>query len=295
MDPFLQDPVFLGLVASILVVIGLIMGWSLRAAFPERDVRQKLQLAEQNRNTVARLYNHLRHQHDLREADFRRTTLELERMRSIVTAFEQEKAARASADQAAARRLEQAEVRARLLAERVAVLEAQEQKIRARNEAMTHELGRLNEEIHAWKTLHRDFVALQQQLRAFEQSSTELEVERQRLRQQLEAARQHIDALELELLRAAAQYPRRHNGDRRGGPAHRADAPETDDLKIIHGINAVSELQLNRLGIYSLAQISHWDDDAIIATAKQLGISPGKIFKDDWVGQARKIVSGYQQ
>ena len=37
------------------------------------------------------------------------------------------------------------------------------------------------------------------------------------------------------------------------------------------------------------SEISHWDDDAIISAAKRLGISPGKIYQDDWVGQARQL------
>ena len=41
------------------------------------------------------------------------------------------------------------------------------------------------------------------------------------------------------------------------------------------------------LGIHTFAQVSSWDDDAVIAFARALGISPGKVFQEDWVGQAR--------
>lgn len=294
MASFLSDPVFLGLVSAILIVLGVIIGWSLREAFPERYLKEKLQLSEQNRNTLARLYKHLQYQHDLREADFRRTALELDRMRQVIAAYEQEKTAWLSKKETSSRQLENAEAKARLLAERIVALEAQDQKIRARNEEMRHELARMREELHAWKALHRNFIQMQHRLQSLEKSSAEIETDRNRLRQQLADARLHIEALEVEMLRLAALAQRSGSGTGRASATHKADEPVRDDLKIIHGISSSAELQLNKLGILTLAQISRWDDDTIIATAKKLGISPGKIYKDDWVGQARGILKDLQ-
>jgi predicted flap endonuclease-1-like 5' DNA nuclease len=45
------------------------------------------------------------------------------------------------------------------------------------------------------------------------------------------------------------------------------------------------------MGISTFSQISRWDDDTIIAVAKSLDISPGKIYRDDWVGQALRLSS----
>jgi predicted flap endonuclease-1-like 5' DNA nuclease len=296
MDQFLLEPVFLVLVGAILVVAGLIFGWSLRAAFPERQLARRLELSEQNRHTLARLYTHLRYQHDLREADFRRTSLEVERLRQIVGKFEGEKDSRQSTVEAERARYQQADARVRQLSGELGALEAQYLKIRARNEEMTHELGRLQEELHAWNALHRDFVGLRQQLGDFQKTAVSLENERNLLRRQLEAARLEIEALQLELLRATTQ-PRHGTGganDPTGGPAHRADVPETDDLTVIRTITPQAQQQLNNLGILTFAQIGSWDDDAIIATAKRLGVSPGKIYQEDWMGQARRLMGGYR-
>ncbi len=81
LSEFLRDPMFYGLIWAILTVAGVVLGWTLRANFPEKDVRQNLVRTEQERNTLARLYTHLKHQHDLREADFRRTSLEATSLR----------------------------------------------------------------------------------------------------------------------------------------------------------------------------------------------------------------------
>ena len=47
--------------------------------------------------------------------------------------------------------------------------------------------------------------------------------------------------------------------------------------------------RLAGMRISTCAQISCWDDDTVIAVAKTLDISPGKIYLDDWVGQAQRL------
>lgn len=65
-------------------------------------------------------------------------------------------------------------------------------------------------------------------------------------------------------------------------------APQVDDLKSIKGMAAFVD-RLAGMGISSFSQISRWDDDTVIAVAKSLDISPGKIYRDDWVGQAQRL------
>jgi predicted flap endonuclease-1-like 5' DNA nuclease len=141
----------------------------------------------------------------------------------------------------------------------------------------------MQQELSAWKTLYRDFQTMQQKLFAFEQTATALESERNQLRQQLDAARAEIERLQ-------PAPPGKRGTTRKGGPARSSPGPDNpDDLKIISGINLNTEQHLHVLGVFTYSQISHWDDDAIISAAKKLGISPGKIYQDDWVGQARQL------
>ncbi|MBV6438448.1 MAG: hypothetical protein DYG98_23700 [Haliscomenobacteraceae bacterium CHB4] len=283
MSELLEDPVFYWLVWAIFTVAGTIIGWSLRANFPEKDVRRALDRSEHDRSVLARLYTHIKHQHDLREADFKRAALELDTLRDRLAVLEQERVAHANAERLSATRVEMAESNAARFAERFRALEEQANALRTRNTQLTVELGRLQDELKAWKTLYRDFQTMQQKLFAFEQNAATLEAERNQLRQQLDAARAEIERLQ--------PVPAGKKGNaRRGGPARSSPGPDNpDDLKIITGINLTTEQQLHGLGVFTYAQISHWDDDAIISAAKKLGISPGKIYQDDWVGQARQL------
>ncbi|MCW5923204.1 MAG: hypothetical protein KIS77_12735 [Saprospiraceae bacterium] len=283
MSEFLEDPVFYWLVWAIFTVAGAIIGWSLRANFPEKDVRRALDRSEHDRSVLARLYTHIKHQHDLREADFKRATLELDNLRDRLAVLEQERIAHAHAEQLSAARVEQAESNAARFAERFRTIEMQANALRVRNTQLSTDLGRLQQELAAWKTLYRDFQAMQQKLFAFEQAASALEAERNQLRQQLEAARADIEQLQ-------AAQPGKRNRSNKGGPARSTPGPDNpDDLKSIKGISFATEQQLHGLGIFTYTQISQWDDDAIIGAAKKLGISPGKIYQDDWVGQARQL------
>lgn len=284
MSEFLEDPVFYWLVWAIFTVAGTIIGWSLRANFPEKDVRRALDRSEHDRSVLARLYTHIKHQHDLREADFKRAALELDSLRERLAILEQERFAHANVEQMSAARVEQAEANAARFAERFRMLEEQTNALRARNTQLSTDLGRMQEELNAWKTLYRDFQAMQQKLLSFEQSAALLEAERNQLRQALDSARAEIERLQ------PTPPGKRGNNRRGGGPARSTPGPDNpDDLKIISGINLTLEQQLQGLGVFTYVQISHWDDDAIISNAKKLGISPGKIYQDDWVGQARQL------
>jgi small subunit ribosomal protein S2 len=64
---------------------------------------------------------------------------------------------------------------------------------------------------------------------------------------------------------------------------------EADDLKRIAGITAKLEQRLNDIGVYHFWQIADLDADSIALLDKQLRLK-GQIQKDDWVGQAKKLV-----
>lgn len=282
MSEFLEDPVFYWLVWAIFTVAGTIIGWSLRANFPEKDLRRAFDRSEHDRMVLARLYTHVKHQHDLREADFRRASLELETLRERMAVLEQERIAYLNAEQQNILRVEQAEANAARFAERFRAIEEQANTLRSRNNQLNAELGKMQAELAAWKTLYRDFQAMQHKLYIFEQNAATLEAERNQLRQQLDAAHAELERIQI------AQSSKR--AARKGGPARSAPGPDNpDDLKIIKGINLPTEQQLHGMGVFTYTQISHWDDDAIISAAKKLGISPGKIYQDDWVGQARQL------
>lgn len=77
-----------------------------------------------------------------------------------------------------------------------------------------------------------------------------------------------------------------------------AEAPATpeapvnaDDLKLIKGIGAGLERQLNALGIRSFAQIAALSDKELAALDEKLTTIKGRCLRDNWVGQARTLAA----
>ena len=71
-----------------------------------------------------------------------------------------------------------------------------------------------------------------------------------------------------------------------------ASEEDKDDLKKIEGIGTYTEKQLNDLGLYTYEQISKLDEVLIEQLTAAIQFFPGRIVKDDWVGQAARLASG---
>jgi predicted flap endonuclease-1-like 5' DNA nuclease len=283
MISLLQDPIFFWLVWGVCVLAGTAFGWSLRANTHEKEVRAALSRIEQEKNTLARLYTQIKHQHDLREADFRRASLDVEKLKSIVQLLEEERSTLLPDAPFNASRIANAEAAAAQYAQKVSALEVLANGLRARNADLAEQLAAAQKDMGDWDNLYLGFKATQERLAAFEQNSRALEIERDQLRQQLLEARAEIEILQNELLQKA-DSAQKAKTSKKGGVA----APQVDDLKSIKGMSAFVDRLLS-MGISTFAQISRWDDDAVIAVAKTLDISPGKIYRDDWVGQALRL------
>ena len=69
-------------------------------------------------------------------------------------------------------------------------------------------------------------------------------------------------------------------------------APDkTDDLKVISGVGPALEKKLNELGVYKYDQIASWKKADIEWVDGQLKFR-GRIERDDWVKQAKKLAKG---
>ncbi len=63
-----------------------------------------------------------------------------------------------------------------------------------------------------------------------------------------------------------------------------------DDLKRISGIGPWIERQLNAMGITRFAQIATWSAEDIARIGAEVAI-PGRIERDGWVEQARRLAA----
>lgn len=71
-------------------------------------------------------------------------------------------------------------------------------------------------------------------------------------------------------------------------PALAAPRGEPDDLKRINGIGPTNEKKLNALGVYHFDQIAAWNDAQVRWVGAYLAF-PGRIERENWVGQARAM------
>ncbi len=68
-----------------------------------------------------------------------------------------------------------------------------------------------------------------------------------------------------------------------------ATAAEKDDLTMIKGIGSFIEKKLNAVGIFTFEQISKLDASDIEMLTTAIEFFPGRIERDDWVGQAARL------
>ena len=65
---------------------------------------------------------------------------------------------------------------------------------------------------------------------------------------------------------------------------------EKDDLTVIKGIGPFIEKRLNMVGIYTLRQISEFTPETIEQVSKAIEFFPNRMVRDNWVGQAKRLV-----
>lgn len=64
---------------------------------------------------------------------------------------------------------------------------------------------------------------------------------------------------------------------------------QQDDLTLIRGIGPFIERKLNELGIFTYEQVAALDDELIERLTLAIEFFPGRIKRDDWVGQAQRL------
>ena len=69
-----------------------------------------------------------------------------------------------------------------------------------------------------------------------------------------------------------------------------ASKNEKDDLKLISGVGPFIEKKLNSVGIFTFSQISKFSAQDIKDVTESINFFPGRIERDDWVGQAKKLM-----
>lgn len=66
-------------------------------------------------------------------------------------------------------------------------------------------------------------------------------------------------------------------------------AKDKDNLKLIKGVGPLIEKKMNKLGIYCFEQVSNLSRSDIELITEAIEFFPGRILRDDWKGQAKKL------
>lgn len=69
-----------------------------------------------------------------------------------------------------------------------------------------------------------------------------------------------------------------------------ASSGEKDDLKLISGVGPFIEQKLNKIGIYTFEQIASLSIEQTEMITEAIEFFPGRIQRDDWVGQAQRLM-----
>ena len=73
----------------------------------------------------------------------------------------------------------------------------------------------------------------------------------------------------------------------------KASRTDRDDLKEISGVGPFIEKKLNALGIYTFEQVKGLNKKDIKMVTDAIKFFPGRIERDKWVGQSRKLFKQY--
>jgi NADH-quinone oxidoreductase subunit E len=73
-----------------------------------------------------------------------------------------------------------------------------------------------------------------------------------------------------------------------------ARAGGADDLKMIKGVGPKLEIMLNDLGFYHFDQIAAWSAAEVAWVNDNLAGFKGRVSRDNWVEQARKLATGQE-
>ena len=93
-----------------------------------------------------------------------------------------------------------------------------------------------------------------------------------------------VQAPEVEAVENAVR-PEALSGARDGG---------ADDLKMFKGVGPKLEIMLNELGFYHFDQIAGWSAAEVAWVNDNLAGFKGRVSRDNWVEQARKLASGQE-
>ncbi|MFN7116508.1 MAG: helix-hairpin-helix domain-containing protein [Saprospiraceae bacterium] len=306
-------------------LFGILLGSALRSGTIRR-LRNELEAKQAELTTTQGEVTRLTDELHLREADLRKSQFEVEEQRSKATRFNDEKNKLYNEIYALNNELDNLRKAPAGTADTAVVadlnatierLNGEVATLQTRNQELEAELAQLRaapapleatpEPAEQPFDYLADFQSTQNALRtrleAMEERLNRLVTENDELRtemQMLRTSEPQPDAMERSLATAAPMIETEPDWNLGNTEQPRqvilpADEIQRDDLTRIEGIGPFLEKQLNDIGIYRFEQIAKWDGSDIHQVTQQIRYFPGRIERENWVGQAVQLYQQKQQ
>lgn len=280
------------------LMVGLIL-WGGRAKRNRKEAKQ----FESDLQTLQIEHNVLKEQADLKEADLIRAEREAEESRGLASGLEKEKG-KLQADLTATRdEADSLKMTAKSYADRLEDLNHQIIGLKTQNTHMAEEVQKEENALNQLAQMQSSYNATINRLAAVESKLENIATENETLKTELTEVKTSTENLALQAAAAPVVEEKEESDDKSariklaqeavknavGEKIVKADATSKDNLTLIKGIGTFIEQKLNNLGICNFDQISQFDEVFIDQVTEAIEFFPGRIKRDDWVGQAIRL------
>ncbi len=287
-----REGLFLWMCMLIAFLLGFIIAYLLRSG-KVRRLKKELSEARQQMETNQTLLTSAQDQLKQRNAELQEESREkvdlMERLRGV----EQNKDQQLHEVVALNQRLEEIQTTNRTYSHTIDDLNSQIVSLKTQNEQLLeHPKNFADTPAPATSAPSREVAELRERLNAFETSLSRLSGENQALRSDLAVLKSQpfantvvetaVEAGDGELVLGndkTVLYDKIIVSDR-----------DKDALTKIEGIGEFLEKKLNTIGVFSYEDIANWTPGRIDEVTGQIGYIPGRIEKDNWVGQAALLL-----
>jgi len=295
-------------------LIGLLFGWW-QGRRGKRKLRKDLKQKETELITIQAEHKAVQEQLGLKEADLTKANLEIEELKTQASRIEHEKAQMRSALHEANTNFENLKIENQTQLSDIEALNEEIVKLEANSSQQAEQLESVaaNAADVDLSKVQSNFDHANLRLAAIEEKLSRMERENSSLKSEIAGMKDSStisfvndepgdnDEIIIEDIEARPDDMEFVSKEERSTLARQkikaafgnrlviASPDEKDDLKEINGVGTFIEQKLNDIGIYTFKQISQFDTELIEQVTDAIEFFPGRIKRDDWVGQAKKL------